>query len=140
MATLKMLFLLFLPCKFHPCDGKMTRNDVKEESDYHVKGHMSIIVKFGNSSGLTWICRKLESLLIRKDSTIKDTSILWHMFWKVYPGVFSRLCVTHSKKGNKGNLKPKDELIIFFFLKIIWKSRLSTLTGDGKHSLFNYLR
>ena len=40
------------------------------------------------------------------------------------PGVFSRLCVTHSKNNNNGNLEPKSELIIFFFFKEILKAEI----------------
>ena len=29
-------------------------------------------------------------------------------------GVFHRLCVTHNKSSNKGNLEPKSEVIFFF--------------------------
>ena len=41
----KVLFLLFLACKLHHiAQGNMARRDVKEESDYHGRGEMSIIV------------------------------------------------------------------------------------------------
>ena len=38
------------------------------------------------------------------------------------PGVFNRLCVTHSKSSNSGNLEPKIELIIFLSFKVALKA------------------
>ena len=40
-----MFFLLFLARKTHHiAKGKLARKDVKEESDYHDRGDMSIII------------------------------------------------------------------------------------------------
>ena len=53
----------------------MARKDIKEETDYHGRGDVNIIVEFDNSSDLIWICLKHQGSPIRKDSTIKDISI-----------------------------------------------------------------
>ena len=42
------------------------------------------------------------------------------------PGVSNRLCVTHSKSSNNGNLEPKNGLIIFSLNKVILKARVAT--------------
>ena len=51
-----------------------------EETKYHGKGHEStiILLQVDNYSDFTQICWKLQGFPIRKDSTIKDTSI-WQL-------------------------------------------------------------
>ena len=50
---------------------------------------------------------------VTKDFTIKDTSI-WQKKMKGFSlGVFNRLCETHSKCYNNGNLESMSELIVF---------------------------
>ena len=57
------------------------------------------------------------------------------------PGVSNRLCVTHSKSSNNGNLEPKSGLIIFSLNKVILKARviLPPQTVERKHSIFKFL-
>ena len=38
------------------------------------------------------------------------------------PGIFNKLCVTHSKSSNSGKLEQKSKLISFIFLKVTLKA------------------
>ena len=42
-------------------------------------------------------------------------------------GVFSRLCITHIKNSNNGNLEPKSKLIIIFFFMRALKAKVFNL-------------
>ena len=83
LPTLKLLLLLLLDHK------PLQRKSIKEKYDYHGKGETSIIVYFENSNDLIWICWKLQGFLIRKESTVKDTSIWQQRFWRILIQLFS---------------------------------------------------
>ena len=46
------------------------------------------------------------------------------------PGVSNRLCLTHSKNSNDGNLELKNELIIFLFLKLTPKATARNVNSN----------
>ena len=54
------------------------------------------------------------------------------------PGVSKRLCATHSGSSNNGSLEQTSELIISFFLKLLWRPRLlfQKLRGSLESSVF----
>ena len=81
---------------------KMARKSIIAEAEYHERGdniqeHYHLL-RLDNSSDFTQICWGLQGFPIRKDSTIKYTSIWQWRYWRALVQEFSTVPdVTHNK-------------------------------------------
>ena len=76
-----------------------------EESDFHGRGHSSIIVYFGNSSDLTWIVESNKRFPFKKYSAVKDISIWQKEALKGLVHVFSTDSVQFTAKATRTKMK-----------------------------------